>query len=80
MKIGLGVQKKLQAALFDQAYLCYKYGWHAAQIKGEAKMGSKWFAKRIKKIVEEAKKIPDGYDGEDLFPESFEDDLEVGEA
>lgn len=69
MKFGL--KGKLQKALIDQAYLSYKFGWHQAQVREEAKLSKNDFCKRIKEVVEEGKKISDGIDTNDLFPKGM---------
>ena len=79
MNLMGGLQKKMQQALFEQAYLSYKYGWHQATVLKKAKLSKKEFADKIKTIIEEGRKIADGYNGDDLFPEGTDEPIKTNE-
>lgn len=70
MRFGLKgkIQKKMQEALVEQNYLCYKFGWHQAQIKQEAKLSKNDFCRKIREIIEGGKRISNGLDTDELFP------------
>ena len=80
MKLGFtgNLQKKMQTLLVEQAYICYKFGWHQAQVKQEAKYSKNEFCKRIKEIIEAGKRISDGVDTDELFPNEM-DGIKNGE-
>jgi len=59
VKFGLGkVKKKLGAALIEQAWTTYKYGYTAGAY-GRTELNKKDFCKNIKLIMERGKEIPD---------------------
>ena len=77
MKLGIKgkLQSKMQDAMAEQAYLCYKFGWHQAQVKLAPKLSKKDFCKMIALVISEGKRISDGLPGtgsDELFPNGFD--------
>jgi len=79
MKLGIKgkIQKKMQDALAEQAYLCYKFGWHQAEVKEEAKLSRREFNLRIREVIEAGKRIADGYDTGKLFPNGMDGIVDI---